>query len=139
MCSRARFIACLAVAGVVLAHTISFGADNRSKSVAGVVTGDSGKPMENVEIRALRVDAKAPPRVAMTTSDGVYILRDLRPGTYSITALVDGLPVSRAHVKAPGKGWIKLNFDLRLEAGDGASRWNNDVRTVRWFDVGNPH
>jgi hypothetical protein len=139
MCSRARFLACLAVAGVVFAHTISFGADDRSKSVAGTVIGGSGKPQENVEIRALRVDAKASPRVAMTSSDGVYIFRNLPPGTYSITASVDGLPLSRAQLKAPNKGWIKLDFDLRLEAGDGANRWNNDVRTVRWFNVGNPH
>src|SRR4051812_21963597 len=96
---RARFIACLAAACVVLGQTVSLAGDDKSKSVAGTVIGGEGKPMDNVEIRALRVDVKAPPRVAMTTSDGVYILRNLPPGAYSITASVDGLPLSRAQIK----------------------------------------
>jgi hypothetical protein len=139
MFSHPRLIAWLGVAAFVLAHNLSFGTDDKSKSIAGTVIGDSGKPIVDVEIRALRVDAKAPPRVAMTGSDGVYIFRNLPSGTYSITASVDGLPLSRAQLKTPTKGWIKLDFDLRLEAGDGANRWNNDIRTIRWFNVGNPH
>ena len=139
MFSRARLIAWIALASVVMAHNITFAANEESKSLAGTVIGDSGKPMGDVKIRALRVDAKAPPRVAMTSSDGVYVFRNLPPGIYSITASVDGLPLSRTQLKTPSKGWIKLDFDLRLEAGDGGNRWNNDIRTVRWFNVGNPH
>ena len=135
-----RVAAVVAVALIAVAGSATLGADNKSnKSVAGTVTGRSGKPLEAVEVRAVRVDGKAPPAVAMTALDGVYILRGLPPGTYSITALVDGLPLSRAQIQTPSKGWVKLDFDLRLEAGDGANRWNNDVRTVRWYNVGNPH
>ncbi|MFL6513727.1 MAG: carboxypeptidase-like regulatory domain-containing protein [Chthoniobacterales bacterium] len=118
---------------------MTIGAEDKSKSLAGTVMGDSGKPIGDVKIRAVRMDAHAPPRVAMTSSDGVYVFRNLPPGNYLITASLDGLPLSRAQLNTPSKGWIKLDFDLRLEAGDTANRWNNDVRTVRWFNVGNPH
>jgi len=139
-----RIAAMMALVMELTAGPLIFGADNKSdkqpnKSVAGTVIGRSGKPLEDVEVRALRMDARQRPIVTMTALDGVYILRGLPPGIYSITASVDGLPLSRAQVQARDKGWIKLDFDLRQEAGDTATRYNNDIRTVRWYNVGNPH
>ena len=149
MSRNSRIIAAVALAFALVAGPAVLGADNktdkkadkeiRDKSVAGTVIGKSGKPLEDVEVRALRVDVKQRPIVTMTALDGVYILRALPPGTYSITASVDGLPLSRAQLRTPSKGWIKLDFDLRKEAGDTATRINNDVRTVIWYNVGNPH
>lgn len=136
----AIIVAMFTVAVVMAGSALS--ADNKSNqaSIAGTVIGPNGKPLGDAEIRAMRVDdAKKEVVITTTNSRGMYMFKGLPAGAYSITAYMDTLAMSRASVRTQGVAYAKVDFDLRLDSGDNANRWNNDVRTVRWFNVGNPH
>jgi hypothetical protein len=137
----ARFITVLAV---MLLATVSLTGADKGKAILikGTVIGDDGKPCDGAEIRVLRVDGnKKQEAAAITDKHGHYSLYGLPPGAYTVTAYYDGFARSRATIKTLAVGWAKVDFNLALDqgVGDGASRWNSDIRTVRWFNVGNPH
>ena len=90
-------------------------------SLGGMVIGENGKPQPGAEITVLRVDAKAPQVVAVTDSKGRYAFANLPIGSYSVTASVDGLPLSRANIQTRSNGWIKLDFDLQQQLLQGMS------------------
>lgn len=119
-------IAALAV--MLLAGGSTLAADR--PAIQGTLTGEGGKPFGAAEIHAQRTDAKAKAVIARTKPDGRYYFIGLPPGAYSITAYVDGIPMSRANVRTPSHGWVKVNFDLRLNAtgADGTDRMQRDMR-----------
>lgn len=130
MFTRSTIIAAFAVA--LVAGGSTFAADNKSShgAIQGTLTGEDGKPLENAEIRALRIDTKKSMAVAKTDAHGVYLFKGLPVGAYSITAWVDGFAVSRANIRTSSQGWAKVDFDLRLNAKSdpGADRLQRDLR-----------
>jgi hypothetical protein len=124
-------VAAVATAGLTSA------ADN--KCIQGTVIGFNGKPCEGAEVRALRVDGKVTLISATTDDRGVYVFRGLPVGAYSLTACVDGFPLSRANVKTQSQGWLKVDFDLRLDAGDSMDRMQRDLRGFVTIPNTNPH
>ena len=90
-------------------------------SIGGKVIGENGKPQEGAEIRALRTDAKGPAISAWTDASGRYAFANLPAGTYSVTAYVDTLALSRATIQTRTDGWVKLDFDLQQQLLQGMS------------------
>ena len=115
-----------------IATTSTWAGDNKSSqgAIMGVVTGENGKPFGGAEIRAQLVDTKKLTGITLTNSKGHYVLKGLPIGAYSITAYVDGTPVSRANIRTSNHGWANVNFDLRLNAhgADGVDRLQRDLR-----------
>src|SRR4029077_19438598 len=100
------------------------------------------KPLGDVEIRAMKVDdTKAPVITALTNSKGLYMFKSLPVGAYSLTAYLDGFAYSRAIIKTRGVVWAKVDFDLRLDAGDGVDRMQGGLYTPTIVSgvLGNPH
>ena len=99
-------------------------------AIKGMLIGEKGKPFGGAEIQAQRVDTKAKAVVAVTKPDGHYFFIGLPVGTYSLTAYVDGTAMSRANVRTRNEGWVKVDFDLRLNAkgADGTDQMQRDVR-----------
>jgi hypothetical protein len=126
MFTHSRIIAAFAV--VLLAGGSSLASDRTA--FQGTLIGENGKPSGGAEIRAERVDAKAKAVVAITKPNGRFYFIGLAPGAYSITAYVDGVAMSRANVRTRSDGWVKVDFDLRLNAkgADGTDRMQRDVR-----------
>ena len=148
MISRSRIVVALSVM-LAIAVGSTFADDKKPNvktkpakpkaSIAGTVIGNSGRPFQSAEIRAQRVDTKAAEMIAITDSKGRYFFAGLPAGAYSVTAYADGLPLSRAQIKTQTTGWVKLDFDFRLDRGDQADRMQSDFHTIRYFNVGNPH
>jgi Carboxypeptidase regulatory-like domain len=126
MFTHSRIIAAFAIA--LLAGGPILAADKTA--VQGTLTGEDGRPFGGAEIRAQRLDPRAKMVVARTRPDGRYYFIGLPPGTYSLTAYVDGVAMSRANVQTRSDGWVKVDFDLRLNAkgADGTDRLQRDVR-----------
>jgi hypothetical protein len=126
MFTHSRIIAAFAIA--LLAGGSTLAADRTA--VQGTLTGEDGRPFGGAEIRAKRVDVKAKVVISKTKPDGRYYFIGLPPGEYSITAYVDGVAMSRANVKTRSDGWVKVNFDLRLNTrgADGTDRMQQDMR-----------
>src|SRR2546423_15167226 len=68
-------------------------------AVQGTLLGEDGKPLGGADIRAKRVDAKAKVVIARTRSDGRYYFIGLPPGSYALTAYVDGVAMPLANVR----------------------------------------
>jgi protocatechuate 3,4-dioxygenase beta subunit len=98
--------------------------------IQGTVTDEAGKGLGRAEIRAIRVDNRSITGVTLTDGKGHYMFKKLPPGSYSITAYVDGTAVSRVNVQTRADGWVKVDFDLRLNAkgSDGVDRMQRDLR-----------
>jgi hypothetical protein len=126
MFTHSRILAVLAV--VFLAAGSLLAADRTA--VQGVLIDEDGKPLGGAEIRAQRTDVKAKPVIARTKPDGHYYFIGLAPGAYAITAYVEDVAMSRANIRTRTDGWVKVDFDLRLNAkgGDGTDRMQRDVR-----------
>jgi len=121
----AKFSAALTLA--LLAASSTFAGDNNKIAIKGKVIGDDGKPGRDAEIRVKALDRKEPDKIALTNSQGQYIVVGLAVGNYSVTAYDwEGNPRSRAIIKVDRKGWAKVDFDLKLDQdlGNDASRMN---------------
>ena len=127
MLARSRIIAALVIALILGGGSIR-AADN--KSIQGTLLSEEGKPLQGAEIHAQRVDAKAKVVIARTRPDGRYYFIGLPPGAYSLTAYVDDVAMSRVSIRTRNDGWVKVDFDLRLNAkgADGTDRMQRDVR-----------
>ena len=126
---------------VLAANSTLAGTKNPTQaSIAGTAIGPEGKPLGGIEIHAMRVDdKKAPVTVATTNSKGMYMLKSLPVGTYSLTAYLDGFAYSRAIIKTRGVAWAKVDFDLTKDAGDAAaSRIETYIRSINVVN-GNMH
>ena len=102
-------------------------------SIAGTAIGPEGKPLGGIEIRAKKLDdTKAPVTIVTTNSKGAYMFKSLPVGAYSLTAYLDGFAYSRAIIKTSGVAWAKVDFDLRLDAGDRAGdRIETYIRAIQ--------
>jgi Carboxypeptidase regulatory-like domain len=105
-----------AVAVALVAAGSTFAGDNNKIAIKGKVMGDDGKPAPDAEIRVKALDRKEADKIALTNSQGQYIVVGLPVGRYSVTAYDwEGNPRSRAIIKVDRKGWAKVNFDLKLD------------------------
>ena len=140
MLLRARVITLLVATFVVAGSALAGDKHPTHASVAGTVIGPEGKPLGDVEIRAMKLDDKnAPVITATTNSKGLYMFKRLPVGTYSLTAYLDTFAYSRATIKTNGVAWAKVDFDLRLDAGDRAGdRIETYIRALQVVN-GNPH
>ena len=126
MLRRLRIVGTCAVAlgiatGFTLADDKKPAAAKPKTSIGGKVIGENGKPQAGAEIRATRVDAKGSAVTAWTDSSGRYAFANLPAGTYSVTAFVDTLALSRAQIQTRTDGWVKLDFDLQQQLLQGMS------------------
>jgi hypothetical protein len=60
-------------------------------AIVGVVKNTAGTPLAQATVTAVRIDGSGT-RATISGSDGVYSFADVPPGTWAITAQVDGLP-----------------------------------------------
>jgi len=136
-----QLIAAVALTLVTVGSLLGGDSKQAKPSVGGTVIGENGKPSVDAEIRALRVDVKAPLIVARTDSTGRYAMANLPVGSYSLTACVDGFPLSRANIRTQGRGWTKVDFDLRLATVEGMGRMQGEVSLHSFAATvkGNPH
>jgi hypothetical protein len=123
---RSMIIALPAIGFLLTAGSIR-SADN--KSIQGKVTGADGKAFARAEIVAEQALVKAQPAIVKTDSNGQYVFRGLPVGLYTVTAYVEGVPMSQAKIRISSAGWTKLDFDLRLNdrRGGGADRMQTDL------------
>ena len=87
-----------------------------TKAIQGTLLGKDGKPVAGADIRADRLDAKAPPATTKTDAQGRYVFKVLPVGAYKITAFIKEVPKMHAEVKTRADGWAKVDFDLRTPA-----------------------
>src|SRR5690349_20154202 len=85
-----RFALLLLLTG--LAH-----AQMSSGSLVGDVTDQDAKPLAGVQIRAVESNTGFS-RTATTAGNGSYVLEDLRPGVYSVTAYKQAAAKPKAEV-----------------------------------------
>lgn len=99
-----------------------------NKSIQGILIGADGSGFGGAEIRAERIDAKAAPAIARTDHGGHYVFNGLPVGLYKLTAYVGAIPKSRVTVRTSAGGWVRVNFDLRLnENGSEVDRMQRDL------------
>ena len=123
MITHSRILAVFAI--VFLARGLTLAGDGTA--VQGKLLGDDGKPFGGAQIYAQRTDAKAKPVIALTKHDGRYYFVGLPAGAYAITAYVDGVAMSRANIQTRSDGWVKVDFDLRLNTSE-TNRMQQDMR-----------
>src|SRR5690348_3643415 len=100
---------------LVLLFTGLAHAQMSSGSLVGDVTDQHAKPLAGVQIRAVEANTGFS-RTATTAANGSYVLEDLRPGAYSVTAYKQGYrtaSLSSAQVPLNQKG----RLDFQLEPG----------------------
>ena len=125
MGNRSAFVA-LFVVVLVLAPDPALAAG--SKSIQGTLIGADGTGFGGAEIHAERIDAKAAPVIVKTEGNGHYVFNDLPAGSYKLTAYVAAIPKSRVTVRTSARGWVRVNFDLRLnENGTEVDRMQRDL------------
>lgn len=111
--------------GIIAAALFAFilacsSASADTKAIQGTLIGKDGKPVAGVDIRADRLDAKAPPATTKTDPQGRYVFKVLPVGAYKITVIIKEVPKMHAEVRTRADGWAKVDFDLRTPA-DGSS------------------
>ena len=102
-------ILCLTAVTMVFGLHRAFAAD---PGVRGTVLGNDGRPLPGVEVRADRVDGKAPVVIGKTDSKGHYALTGLKLGTYKLTTLVNRVPQSSATLKTKANKWVRIDFNF---------------------------
>src|SRR4051794_7357668 len=96
-------IVCFPVITLLLTSGSIRSADN--KSIQGKVTGADGKAFARAEIVAQQALVKSTPSIVKTDSKGQYVFRGLPVGLYTVTAYVEGVPMSQAKIRTSSAGW----------------------------------
>jgi hypothetical protein len=86
-------------------------------SIAGVVRGPGGAPIEGATVAVVGADAEA--RTAATGPDGSYLVSGVRSGTHTVSAGIDGLGSASQSGLTVADGEAKAGVDLVLLAGAG--------------------
>jgi outer membrane receptor protein involved in Fe transport len=110
-------------------------------SIAGVVKDTSGAVLPGVQVEVSSPVLIEQSRTAITDSQGVYRVVDLRPGTYKVTFTLQGFSDLRArgHRAADGiYGDRERGYETWLDRGDdhGFGRNQIDFRVSRRFAFG---
>jgi outer membrane receptor protein involved in Fe transport len=101
---------------LVLASTSSsLLAQTTDGSIRGFVRDEQGGSMPGVTVTAVSADAPRP-HAAVSDSDGLYRLLNLPPGTYTLTAEIQGFSkLERANVVV--RAGLNLSVDLVMQLG----------------------
>ncbi len=108
----------LATAVLALAFVASTPAAARAQSsIAGVVTDTSGALLPGVTVEAASPALIEKVRTAVTDSQGVYRIVDLRPGVYAVTFTLPGFATFRRDgLELPAAFVATVNAELRVGA-----------------------
>ncbi|PYX59287.1 MAG: hypothetical protein DMG76_06190 [Acidobacteria bacterium] len=107
------------------------------RSLSGKVTSPSGTPVANARL-VLKNSANSDTTSATGNSDGTYLVPDLSPGTYQITASAQGFVDAHTTVVISAESKLVVNLVMQpartAEAGRGqagSSTTKGDVTNVR--------
>jgi Carboxypeptidase regulatory-like domain len=81
-------------------------------AIRGNVTGTDGKPLAGAELRAERIDGKAPVVMTKTDAKGRYAFKGLMLGAYKVTAIINHVPKSYAAIRTRESNWVRVDFDF---------------------------
>jgi len=112
------------VAGLVGVHALLFGlllllprSAFAQGSITGVVKDASGGVLPGVSVEASSPALIEKTRTAVTDGTGQYRIEDLRPGTYTITATLQGFSTyKREGIELTGTFTATINADLKVGA-----------------------
>jgi hypothetical protein len=93
----------------------------RNRNVSGSVTSSSGTPVAAARL-VLKNSANSDTRSTTANSDGTYLIENLLPGTYELTASAQGFADARATVTISSDGSAVVNLVMQAgtaEAGRG--------------------
>jgi hypothetical protein len=102
----------------------------REGSLSGRVTSPSGSPVANARL-ALKNSASSDTRSATVNSDGIYLVGNLAPGTYEITASAQGFEDVHATVAISSDSKPVVNLVMRAAITTGAGRRQAGSSTVK--------
>src|SRR5512143_2698214 len=105
----------LAALFVVMLLAGSLAAQQETGRITGTVKDQSGAvvPGAAMTVRNIATNAQ---RTATTGADGSYVVTNLLPGTYEITAEMKGFNASKKQVVIPVGGAVTLDFPLTVGA-----------------------
>lgn len=83
---------------------------------AGPLVTTGRQPVSNAEIQARPANGHSPVQLATTASDGTYILRDLRAGTYDLRITATGFHSTELHDVQLGESAVSVP-SVPLEVG----------------------
>ncbi len=93
-----------------------------SSIVQGDVKGPDGKALSGAEVRLQRKGDKASAQTAKTDARGRYAFKDLRIGSYDLTASANGMAATAAqNVGTTDRGAVSVNFNLKTQTGAAAT------------------
>jgi hypothetical protein len=110
-------------------------------SIGGVVVDESGTGREGVAVSARaaiksgewRYDSSAKPAEAMTAADGTFVVDELDPGTYELTARHVDAPIVQHHDVSAGARGVRIT--LPTEAIIAGKVVGDDGKPVASFSV----
>ena len=90
-------------------------AASAQSSIAGVVKDTSGAVLPGVQVEVSSPVLIEQSRTAITDSQGVYRVVDLRPGTYKVTFTLQGFSTfEREGIELPTGFTATVNADMKL-------------------------
>jgi len=104
------FVRTMYVLALILIPTAVF-----AQSFTGTVKDSSGAVLPGVTVEAASPALIEKVKTAVTDSEGLYRIVDLRPGTYTITATLPGFTTAkREDVVLQGTQTLTINLDLKV-------------------------
>src|SRR5579862_6092475 len=105
-------IARLSIAASVLAFVPA--ALFAQSSISGVVNDSSGAVVSNATVTVSSDVLIEKSRTVNTNGDGRYVIVDLRPGSYVVTATAPGFDTVRQEVEVPANVTVPVDATLRV-------------------------
>ena len=102
----------------------------RDGSLSGKITSPSGAPVANARL-VLKNSATSDTRSVTVNSDGTYLVADLLPGTYEISASAPGFEDTHATVAISSAGKPAVNLVMRAANTSGAGEGQTGSSTVK--------
>src|ERR1700675_4718107 len=82
-------------------------------TIAGVAKDSSGAVMAGVKVEAASDALIERSRTVTTNGEGRYSIVDVRPGTYTVTFIMDGFTPVKEHVEVPANVTVPVDADMR--------------------------
>jgi hypothetical protein len=100
---------------------VQVSAQIKEATLSGRVTSPSGVPVAHARL-VIKSSTGSDARSATVNSDGTYLVRNVEPGTYEITASAQGFEDTRATVAISSDGKPVVNLVMRAVSTAGAGR-----------------
>ena len=128
---HATVVSCSRIASLLLSLVLAanvFAAEGLGRAtLTGVVQDDTAAAIPGVTVTASRAGGEA--EVAVTDGSGRFRIADLRPGTYSIEAVLDGFQTIHKDVQLVTGQSVDLEFKLVPAFGETVEVVGTTVRT----------